>query len=265
MKVFISADIEGTCGIADWNETRKEHPDYSYFCREMSEETAIVCQAAFDSGTVEEIIVRDAHGTARNIIPDMLPKGTKILRGWEGTPGNMMTGVETCDAVVMIGYHSGAGMAGTPLAHTKNRENYQIRINGEIASEFMINAYHAAYYHIPVLMISGDEMICREAGRWIPSIGQVAVNKGMGGAVLSLNPKDAKELLYEETEKALKRKPEECLLKLPETFDVEIEFMEQDKAVRGGYYPGAKQTGVRTVVYSATDYMEVLKFIMFVL
>lgn len=265
MRLFISADIEGTCGIVNWNETEKEHPDYEYFRREMSEEVAAVCKAAFESGAVEEIVVRDAHGTARNIIPDVLPKGTRLLRGWEGTPGNMMTGMDTCDAVIMIGYHSGSGMAGTPLAHTKNRENYRVRINGEIASEFLINAYHAAYYHIPVLMISGDEMICREAGRWIPSIRQAAVNKGMGGAVLSLNPEDARELLYEETGKALKQSGEECQLKLPETFDIEIEFMEQEKAVKGGYYPGAKQTGVRTVAYSATDYMEVLKFVMFVL
>lgn len=265
MRLFISADIEGICGIADWNETYKQHPDYEYFRKEMSREVAAVCRAAFDNGAVEEIVVRDAHGTARNIIPDMLPKGTEILRGWEGTPGNMMTGVETCDAVMMIGYHSGAGMAGTPLAHTKNRENYRIRINGEIASEFLINAYHAAYYHIPVLMISGDEMICKEAGRWIPLIRQAAVNKGMGGAVLSLNPKDAEELLYEETGKALNRKPEKCQLEIPDVFDVEIEFIDQVKAVKGGYYPGARQTGVRTVTYTASDYMEVLKFIMFVL
>ena len=246
MKLFISADIEGICGIADWNETDKKHPEYEYFRKEMSKEVAAVCRTALQNDRVEEVLVRDAHGTAENIIPDMLPKGAGLLRGWEGTPGNMMTGVENCDAVMMIGYHSGAGMAGTPLAHTKNRENYRVMINGEIASEFLINAYHAAYYHIPVLMISGDELICREAGRWIPNIRQAAVHKGMGGAVLSMNPADAQELLCKETEQALGMDLSDCQLELPETFEVKIEFMQQEKAIRGGYYPGAEQTEEKT-------------------
>lgn len=265
MKLFISADIEGVCGIANWDETHKSHPDYEYFCKEMTREVSAVCEAALKSGVVEEIVIRDAHGTARNIIPDLLPRKTKLLRGWEGTPGPMMTGVENCDAVMMIGYHSGAGMGGNPLAHTQNRENYQIRINGEIASEFLINAFHAAYYNIPVLLISGDEMICKEAGKKIPMLRQVAVNRGMGGAVLSMNPEEARELLEEETVKALKQKAEECLLRLPAAFDIEIEFLEPLKAKKGSYYPGAAQKDVHTVVYSSSDYIDVLRFLMFVL
>ena len=265
MKLFISADIEGICGIVNWDEAQKLHQDYEYFSREMSKEVAAVCETALNSGEVEEIIVRDAHGTARNIIPDLLPGKTKLVRGWEGAPGAMMTGVESCDAVMMIGYHSGADMCGTPLAHTQNGDNYRVRINGEIASEFLMNALFAAYYHIPVLLISGDETICEEAGKWIPMIRQVAVHRGMGGAVLSMNPHDAKELLKKETAHALQLKPEECLLSLPDTFDVEIEFLEQIKARKAGFYPGAVQKNGRTVGFSSSDYMEVMKFFMFVL
>lgn len=265
MRLFISADIEGICGIASWNETRKEHPDYEYFRQEMSKEIAIVCSGALNCKEVDEIILRDAHGTARNIVSEMLPGKVRILRGWEGTPGPMMTGVDHCDAVMMIGYHCGAGMEGSPLAHTQNRENYQIRINGEIASEFLINAFHAAYFHVPVIMISGDEGICEEASRWIPNIGQVAVNRGTGGAVLSINPGEAGELLEKETKKALKRNREDCILKLPERFDIEVDFLEPMKAKKGGCYPGARQTGVRTVAYSSADYMDVLRFFLFVL
>ena len=42
MKVFISADIEGTNGIADWDETEYEKPRYAYFAAKMTDEVGAV-------------------------------------------------------------------------------------------------------------------------------------------------------------------------------------------------------------------------------
>ena len=40
-KIFISADIEGTSGIAHWNETERTIPhDYDYFAGQMTREVA---------------------------------------------------------------------------------------------------------------------------------------------------------------------------------------------------------------------------------
>ena len=38
MNLFISSDIEGTCGIAAWSETEPGRPDgdYAYFKQQMS-------------------------------------------------------------------------------------------------------------------------------------------------------------------------------------------------------------------------------------
>ena len=40
MKVFLSADIEGTAGIADWDETERTHADWTEFRALMTEEVA---------------------------------------------------------------------------------------------------------------------------------------------------------------------------------------------------------------------------------
>lgn len=42
MNLFISSDIEGTCGIAAWSETEPGRPDgdYAYFKQQMSREVA---------------------------------------------------------------------------------------------------------------------------------------------------------------------------------------------------------------------------------
>lgn len=45
MNVFISADIEGTCGITDWSETERSTPyDYNYFRKQMTMEVRAACE-----------------------------------------------------------------------------------------------------------------------------------------------------------------------------------------------------------------------------
>ena len=68
MKLFISSDIEGTCGICDWDETRMQHPEfYNSFADQMTREVAAACRAAEDSGIVDDIFIKDAHGSARTM------------------------------------------------------------------------------------------------------------------------------------------------------------------------------------------------------
>jgi D-amino peptidase len=46
MKVFISADIEGTAGIAHWNEAERTHPDWTEFRALMTAEVVAACARA---------------------------------------------------------------------------------------------------------------------------------------------------------------------------------------------------------------------------
>ena len=39
-----------------------------------------------------EAVVRDGHGTARNILHELLPRGARLMRGWACHPGSMMAG-----------------------------------------------------------------------------------------------------------------------------------------------------------------------------
>ena len=91
-KVYLSADIEGTCGIVCWDETEYGNPRYEYFSRQMSREVAAACEGALAAGA-EDILVRDAHDSARNIRPEMLPLQARIFRNWERHPFSMMSGI----------------------------------------------------------------------------------------------------------------------------------------------------------------------------
>ena len=136
MKVFLSADMEGTCGIVAWPETERSTPmDYAPYQKQMSREVAAACRGALSAGA-EDVLVKDAHDSARNIDPTVLPRGARIHRAWSGDPLSMMTGLnqETFDAVFFTGYHAWAGCPGNPLSHTMNLKNDHVTLNGTCAA-----------------------------------------------------------------------------------------------------------------------------------
>ena len=136
MKVFLSADMEGTCGIVSWPETERTTPfDYSPAQKQMTREVAAACQGALSAGAAE-VLVKDAHDSARNIDPTGLPRGIRMNRSWSGDPLSMMSGLnqEKFDAVFFTGYHAWAGCPGNPLSHTMNGRNNHVFLNGTLCS-----------------------------------------------------------------------------------------------------------------------------------
>lgn len=265
MKIFISADIEGTTGIVNWDEARLENQFNEYFREQMTREVKAACEGAIEGGA-GDILVKDAHGTARSIDPSKLPEIVRIVRGWARNPFSMMAGLDSSfDGVLFTGYHSGAGTDGNPLAHTMNTDNIHVLINGEYASEFMINSYIAGYFKVPVLFVSGDKQLCESAKKLNENIKTVAVSEGFGNASISINPDLAVRRIKEKVLEAVKDDLSKYIIKLPENFKVEIYYRNHFLAYKAGFFPGAEQTGARTVQFESKDYMDVLKFLFFVL
>ena len=182
MKLFVCADIEGCCGITDWSETQPGSPQSEAFRKQMTEEVAAVCRGALEAG-FDRVVVRDAHDSARNLLPELLPEQTRIYRGWTGDPYGMLSGLDGSFAgVVFTGFHSPARTGGSPLAHTMDTGLYEVRLNGRIASEFLLNAYAAARIGVPVLMLTGDYGICFDAEKELPTLPTVCTQVGNGGA-----------------------------------------------------------------------------------
>ena len=64
-------------------ECRRKGQDYEYFRKVMTRETNAAIEGALDAGA-GSILVRDSHGSARNILPELLHKRAKLLRDWSG-------------------------------------------------------------------------------------------------------------------------------------------------------------------------------------
>lgn len=264
MKIFLSADIEGIAGIANWDEATRWKPDYPPFCEELMKEVGAACEGANNAGA-KEIWIKDAHGVGRNLNFQGLPSNTRLIRAFSGHPFCMMQELDdTFDAALMIGYHSYASSEGNPLSHTLEDDVSYIKINGEYASEFLLGAYTASLVNVPVVFVSGDTELCRHVNDINSSIKTVGINQGVGSTVISLHPDVVADKLRQGVEAALKKELKDCMLPLPSHFEVEISFNQHTKAYKGSFYPGMKKISARELVFETGDFFEVLRMLNFV-
>lgn len=269
MNVFISSDIEGTCGVAAWSETEPGQTggDYAYFRAQMSREVAAACRGALAAGA-QRVLVKDGHDSARNIDPAVLPEEVQINRGWSGDVYSMMSGIQhgDWDAVAFTGYHAAAGSNGNPLSHTMNTSVDFVEINGVRASEFVINAYMAGYHGVPVCFVSGDAALCDSARRMIPSIATVPVNKGDGNSATSLHPALAEKRIEQTLRAQLDSGAyRNCIVPMPPKFEITIRYKEHRLAYRNSFYPGVEQLDEKTLRFVCVDYMDAMCLFQFVL
>lgn len=259
MKIFISADIEGTAGILSWDEAERTHADYTEFRTLMTAEVLAACEGARAAGATE-IVIKDAHDSGRNLILDRLPAFVRIVRGWSGHPDAMMFGIdESFDAALYTGYHSKAGVEDNPLAHTSTLRISRLTLNGETASEFTLNALCAARYGVRSAFLSGDEGICADARALVPGIATVETLRGVGAASISLAPAAARAAIRESVEKALGDSAQRALPGIPEKTEIVIEFSNPVDAYRASWYPGVSRHGPRAVAFASNDYFEILR------
>ncbi len=264
MKVYISADIEGICGVTHWDETDLEKPASEAAVAQMTAEVSAACEGALEAGATE-IWVKDAHDSERNLIAAKLPREARLIRGWSGHPFLMMAGLDSSfSCAMMIGYHAQAGSGANPLAHTMSGQIVGLKINDSLSSEFRINAYTAGYCQVPVVFVSGDQGLCDDAAAIVPNIHTLAVKQGIGDSTANLHPAIAVERIRAGAARAV-ADAARCQVALPEHFAVEIQYRRHQQAYQRGFYPGAKQIDPRTVRFEHDDYFEALRFMLFAL
>jgi len=261
LKVFISVDMEGIAGIVHSEQTSSSGKDYNIARRWMTQEVNAAILGALEAGATE-IVVNDSHGSMRNVIPSELNPKAYLVTG-SPKPMSMMQGIDqTFDAVIFIGYHAHAGTEDGVLDHTYSGGSvYSIKINGLEMGEGEINAAIAGWYKVPVVLITGDRIVCEQVKKNLGDELEVAVVKeGVGRyAAKSVTPEKAQELIKKKTKIALEKieriKP--FILKPP--FHFEVNFLRSYMVDNAELIPQVERKGARTVVFTSDNFVEGFK------
>ena len=262
LKVFISVDMEGISGVVNWEDVSRDGKDYGLFRKLMTEETNAAIEGALEAGATE-ILVRDSHGSARNILPDILHPSALLLRDWSGGPLSMMEGIdETFDAVLFIGYHAREGTPNAILKHTMTG-TIDVFINGINMPEAGINGAIAGYFGVPVVFVAGDTAIVKQCKDIFGDVESVAVKDAIGKAAKMIHPQKARLKIKQKVKETLSNLNTYKPLVLTTPITMEIRYKDEEDAARASWFPGAKRTGERAVSYTKEDLLGILKFFMF--
>lgn len=260
LKVFISVDMEGITGVVNGDDASRGGKDYDYFRQTMTREANAAIEGALAAGATE-IIVRDSHGSALNLLPEMLNRNSKLLRDWSEGPMYMMEGIdESYDAAIYVGYHARAGTPNGVLDHTSSGNVTDVKINGISMPETGYNALMAGYYGVPVVFVAGDQAVCDQAEELLGNIETVAVKEGIGAAALNLHPEVAREQIREGVERALRNLDDYEPYRLEPPYTLQLTLKTEQNIYRAAaLYPGARRTGDWELTYEADDVMEIIR------
>lgn len=159
-----------------------------------------------------EVVVSDAHGKTpggmSNLKPEELNETAVLVRG-SPKPLTQMEGIGCgFDAVLFVGYHSRKGTRLGMLDHTiSGRVIDGIVVNGLEVGDTAFNAAVAGYYGVPLVFVSGDIAVTKEAEALVPNIVTVAVKEAVSRtAAKCLNPRKARDLIKRGITEAIRKR-----------------------------------------------------------
>lgn len=222
-KVFISADMEGISGISASDQLSAAGAEYNRSRKMMADDVNAAIRGARRGGATE-IVVNDSHGSMRNLRLEDLDNQVRLISHSFKRSG-MMEGLdESFDAVIFIGYHAKAGNATGLFAHTGSGVVRDVRVNGTSLGEGGLNTMVAAWYGVPVALVTGDDVAVKQVAEVAASARTVAVKRAINPRAVELRPfavvhREIEEAAYEGVRDAKKFAPQRA-----PAYQVEVQF-----------------------------------------
>ena len=264
MKIYISSEMEGSTGVVSAAQVDCTKPQYAFGRAMQAADVAAAVKAALDSGA-ECVVVNDSHCTMTNLDIAGFGGEVRLITGAPKLLG-MVEGARGCDAAIFLGYHAMAGTEKAVLDHTFDQHTiYGLAINGRKMGETGVNALLCGALGVPVIMVSGDDALCLEAGSLLGrQLETCSVKEGLGrAAALCLTPESSAELIRSGVKRAVERlkKGEFAPFTPAAPYLLEVTLMNTLQTDAASLVPGAVRTAARTLRFETEDALELRRFL----
>jgi D-amino peptidase len=187
VQIYISADMEGITGLVDALDVQPGGADYERGRVMMTEDVNAAIRGAVAAGATR-ILVNDAHGPMRNLLPDLLHPAASLVRG-RPKPMGMLEGLDgSFEAALCVGYHARAGALGVMSHSFMGHEIEDMWLDEHAVGEIGLVHATAAALGVPVRLLTGDDAACAEVTAWDPGVTTVAVKQAKDRFAAELRP-----------------------------------------------------------------------------
>lgn len=211
MRILIISDMEGVSGVVRWEQVVPGKAQFEEGRKLYTGDINAAIRGAFDGGATQ-VVVMDWHGAGEGyafnsliheeldprciyVVQERLPQYTAVLE-------------EGCDAAMFVGMHARAGTVDGVMNHTVFGSSWQnLWFNGTLVGETGVNAALCGAWGCPVVLVTGDEVTCRQGRELLgDEIETVSVKKGIGrhSAVL-IPPIRAQQMIEGGAKEAMKK------------------------------------------------------------
>jgi D-amino peptidase len=206
-KVLLLYDMEGVSGAVKPADVNFGSPSYPATRESLSEDVNAAIRGLMKAGAAE-VVITDGHGSGNadpDYLLDKLPKGARFdLREVPYDP-YIETMDDSFDAMVAVAMHGRAGGKAF-LAHTYNGHTKWV-MAGHDMNESMLVAASAARFEMPLVLVTGDDVLRDEIKAFSPETEYVVVKRAI--SVSEAEPRSRAEVsadIEAAAERALKNR-----------------------------------------------------------
>jgi D-amino peptidase len=262
MKAFISVDMEGMPYVVIPGHLGLKGTLYSE-ARKIATKVTLTVAEELNKNGFEEIVVADSHGPMVNLLVEDLPEYVEIVRGFP-RPVSMVAGVEGCEIALFLGYHAKFGTSKSTFDHTYSGGSInKVKVNGVEVSEFLLNAYAAGDYKVPVVLVAGEAQLLKDdVKKYAPWAETVALKHSFSRlSARSFSLARIEKELREATRKATSNFKQGAVkpLMAEKPVKMEVTFLTSHFADAAELLPLIKRVDGLNVEYTASNIIEAYK------
>ena len=259
-KILIIYDMEGVSGVVAPSYERYRTADYPQGRESLTADVNAAVRGLKDGGA-GSIWIEDGHGSGNSQEPDLLvdklnEQATFDFRDRAYDPYS--TGIDaSIDAIVCIGMHARARSSGF-MAHTYTFD-VAWKLSGIDLTETHIVAISAARWGIPVIMVSGDNVLAEQLPPDFPQMEYAVVKTAKSLSAAEAVPRAEAD---RRIETAARREMQKFLAGkfapyyLPPPIDFRLSFRTAEQGRLAAHTRGVAEDGEQGVRFSSATFID---------